>query len=553
MKTESKFCPGCGAQVSQGSQPPGSVHAESPIWWDVQSPADKTAAIMPQYARPVKTPKSKKLPVIAAAASAVILLAGLGWLLFPTILKAVNTDAYIGYALTRTESTLSSELKSVQRGLGIPELSGGSYRLAMDLNGISGSIYDRWSGSNSFDLSRLQAGYDLIYDLDSKRASLDVSAGWGGETVLLTLFADMQRIAAGYNNDVSWVAGTSSIGRELAGLGVPVDANMTLDMGFLFPEASAGEEWENEIGEILKTYMESLRFRDNPNADMPDGFRGSAMTATIDDADLQEMLMAIIDLYLEYMREVIRTQDYILNAAGTSADAMIREMRDQARRDIRNIRLRDAELTLFINSRNIVTGVQFDMSQSGTDVSISAHLRGERNLIDNILIRISARDQYGRGTLTIESEGRHVPVNGEFSSTTTIRGSGSAAQAVPETIRIRTNINESGRLSFSVQAGPDEIISLTGRLRTASDSFSLTLNSVDVNFGYASVNLDGELTVLISSDVSGVRDITRNAHSLADFNISQLNGLIRAVERIIQQDGIPWEISRELNNLIRYW
>ncbi|MCL2002479.1 MAG: zinc ribbon domain-containing protein [Oscillospiraceae bacterium] len=538
IRDSAKFCTGCGAQTvnrppqpeqaarpvpaAYSSQPPGGAAAETPIWWDVQSP--QAAAAIPRYTGTAIPPKKKRLPVIAAAVSAVILLGGLGWLLFPAILKAVNTDMYISYAFGRTGSVLSGELKSARRAFGIPDLPDGSVRVATELNGVRLTNNSRW-GTQEFDLSKLQAGYDMLYDLDNKRTSLDIRAGWDGESVLLTLYADMQKIAAGFNDDVSWAVSTSAFGRELAALGLPVDEAMSLDLGFLFPETESTDGFEEDIAEIVEAFLKSLNFRENTSAEMPDGFRGSAMTAAVDDGALREMLEALADIYLDYVIEAMRPMENMI--PGVSFENEYRTMRDEMYRELRQIHLRDAELTLFINSRNIVSGIQLDVSEPGSSVSISAHLLGEKNLIDHIQIKVSDRSGWDRNTATIDIQGQHVPVNGEFSSTLTVRGPNM------DTIRVNTSIIGSGRMTVNALAGSDEIFSLTGRIRSTGDAFSFTLNSLDVDFGYEQVSLAGELTVTVSGDVSDIRDISRGAHSLADFDISQLKSLFQSLELIV--------------------
>jgi len=449
----------------------------------------------------------KTITILAVVTGSLAVICTIIWIFFPVILRAIFPTWYTHYSLARTNKILSTEFSVINDFFAFPDLSD-SYakHLAADLSNMSASLsYNEWD-ITAIDLTKTDIRIDLLHDREEKQASLGLTVGWDGIDFPLTLFTDIDRVALGLDDKISWVADAKTLGRELAGLGFPVDEDMELDLGFLFPDVIS-EEAREESGNLTKTFFRSLKFKRCKDADSLAGFTGTATTAVVDGQEFQAFLYDLIDCR------------YGLSDRGNELKQCIEPMYAEHH-----------ELTLFISETHHAQAVQADIS-TGFDskVSVLIQLAGEQNMLDNVIIDVSIQNSYGGESYHINSSGLHVPTDGMFTSTTVISGFDIG------TVHLLTETYKSGALSISTRTDNFTIFA-TGRLGTTEDTINIMLNTVDLSASPASVRLAGDLSFSYGNASSHVHDITHNAYRISDFDFRQLSLLSQIIWDIIRQD-----------------
>ena len=451
--------------------------------------------------------RKKTIMVLAIITGSLAVICTILWIFFPVILRALFPTWYTHYSLVRTNKILSAEVSVINDFFDFPDLSD-SYtkHLAVDLSNMSAGLsYDKWDIA-AIDLTKLNIGIDLLHDREEKQASLDLNAGWDGIDFPLTLFTDIDRVALGFDDKISWVANAKTFGKELAGLGLPVDEDMELDLGFLFPDVIS-EEAREESGNLAKSFFNSLKFKRCKDADNLAGYTGTAMTAVVDGQEFQAFLYDLIDCRY-----------------GQS------DRGNQLKQRIDQMHAEQHELTLFINEMHHAQAVQADIS-TGFDSKVSAliQLAGEQNMLDNIIIDVSIQNSYGGDLYHINSSGLHVPTDGLFTSTTVISGFDNG------TMHLYIETDNSGALFISTRTDSFTILA-TGQLGTTEDTINIMLNTVDLSASLGSIRLTGDLGLSYGNTTSHVHDITYNAYSISDFDFRQLRLLFQIIWDIIRQD-----------------
>jgi len=333
--------------------------------------------------------KKKKMIIITAIITVSLVILGmLVWLFFPVILRAVNPTWYTQYAIAKTGRTLSSEITELNSFLNNTNYSEADViHMELGLSDISISIDAIDSVTLKPDLSKLNLGLDLLYDKTGKQASLDILTGWDDRSFVVTLFTNVQQLALGFNDDISWVVNTGSIGKELAGLGLPVDDDFALDLSFLFPEDEE-DGIPDEIQAITRDFFKSLRFKRGDSADNFIGSDGTVMTAVIDGKELHDFL-----------------GDMIYNYFGET------ELGSDLRYIIRNTYIYEHELTLIINKEHIIQAVNITVNvDSDSSVEIAAQLSGEKYLLDHILLGITWKNGDARNFYSIGIKGHNISI-----------------------------------------------------------------------------------------------------------------------------------------------
>jgi hypothetical protein len=451
--------------------------------------------------------KRKTVIVLASILASAAIVGIVGWIFFPAILRFISPTLYAQYALGRTGVTLRAELASIDEFFGLPDLSEpGTKRLAADLNGISAGLNLAGWDSPTVDLSKLNVGVELLHDREAMGASLDLRAGWDGVSFLLTLFADPEQIALALGDGASFVVGTETFGRELAALGLPVDEDLKLDLGFLFPETVSDESQDEALIAVVD-FLRSLRFRRDRSADHFAGLDGTVMTAAIDGPAFEDFLHDLADRYLGRFD------------ANAELSRMIREMGTV-----------DHELSLLIGASHTVQAIRADIGAgANSSLCVMIKLTGAQHKLDRILIDVELSNDGGKRFYAIESGGRHVPADGRFTTATTIFGLDIG------TIRLDADIRSNGSMSAQLQAGRFAT-DVTGRYYTTDDMVGVTISEADFVTPLGTVNLSGEMGFEYGNASSDVRDISLNAYSIADFNILELRSLYQIVRDILSQD-----------------
>ena len=468
--------------------------------------------------------QKKKIIIISSIAGGSLVVLGLLiWLLFPVLLRAFSPTLYTQYSLVRTGNVLSAEAKKIDNFFGFPDFSdSGATRVAVDIDGLSAGLSFGNFNTPRLDLSKLNLGVEVLHDRDDKQALLNLRAGWDEKAFNLALFANTKQIALGFTGQTSFVINQKTFGKELAGLGLPIDEEMELDLGFLFPDALSDEEKEEVLTSIMD-FVKSLKFKRNKDVSNPDVSGGVAMTATFDGTALKELLTELADLY--YWQPYSEDNLYGM---------------------IRQIRSGEHELTFFIDRKHHIRAVQVDVSTDiYPNVSVSAQLTGAKNMLDYISLEVLLDDNRDKRSFTFKSEGQHIPVDGLFSSATAIDGFDIGK------IRFDTELNEDGSLSISTNIGFASLTG-TGRFYSADDIFGITLKSAELNaLPYISATLTGELGIEYGNDISELRDITIGAHDIADIEISNFFSLFQVIWEIVRQDQTLMDIiGKQLTDFI---
>jgi len=455
--------------------------------------------------------------IIAIVISTVAVLGALVWIFFPVILKTLSPTRYTQYALTETGKAVSAELAEIDSFFGLPDLSEAEVKhLAAELDGISASlVYDRWNAPD-IDLSKLNIGIDLLYGREAKQASLDLRTDWGERSFLITLFTNAEQIALGLNDSAGWVANANTIGKELSGLGLPVDEDLELDPGVLFPDAGSNEVKEETLL-ILKDFIKTLKFDREKDSDYFTGYSGTVMTAVINGSDLKSFFLDTIDI-----------------AYGQSAIA------DKLRRSVSGLDTSNHKLSVLISDKHIIQAARIIVSAApDSDIVITAHLPDTVNMLDHILIDVTIKNNNNRRVYSLESKGRHVPADGIFTDTTTITGFDTGE------IRLDSELHEDGVLSFTAQFGAT-VLDAKGKWNTDDESLSLTLHEFNMEtLGSVELQLSGELNITVGKAVSDIRDITIGAKDIADFDIFELYTLFTIIWDVIRQDKTLFELVGE--------
>ena len=466
----------------------------------------------------------KKTIIILAALISFVILAGiLIWIFFPVILRWISPTLYTRYAFNETGKMIQTELIEINEFFGFPEFSDSDIKhFSAGLKDISAGISYGGFSSPDINLSKIDIGATLLYDRADKKASLDFSAGWDGSAFLMTLFTNVEQIALGINKDTSWVVNAKSFGKELAGIGLPVDEKLELDLAFLFPDIISDEVKENALL-LAADFFKSLKFSRVRSFDHFTGPDGILMTTVIGGEDFQDFITEMIDCYFGRSD----TGDYL-------------------RSSVLHVDSTDYELAVFINKNHIVQAVKLSSYvkpdsdyDSERDLYISLQFPDPQNLLDHIVFDISIIKNDIRHDFSLESKGRHVPVDGVITDTTTITGFDIGD------VLLRSEIREEGSLSISVQTG-SFTLNTDGSLNITDNNVGLALSSLDMEFlRHLSLNLSGDLTLSYGIAASELNDITIGAQSISDVEIFKFLPLFMIVWEILQQDHILMDMVGE--------
>jgi hypothetical protein len=399
------------------------------------------------------------------------------------------------------------EISAINSFFDFPDLSDSDVlHFSADIENLSVALsYDEWD-IGAIDLTKLTFGADLIHDRDAKQASLDLVTGWDGVDFPLTLFTNTDQIALGFSDGTSWIVNASTFGKELAGLGLPVDENLELDLGFLFPDIiSTGEREKTDTG--IYDFFMSLRFRKDNDVDFFPEFNATAMTARIEGSAFHSFLNNVVD-----------------NMFGTSGYAI------ELKRNIEHIYTENHEFTVYICQAHIIRAIRLNaLTGNDTNLLLTVRLEGEQSMLDHILVDVTIQNSNGTQSYHADSKGIHVPVNDVFTSSIVIDGfeTGKA--------EISAELNAAGSMFFSIQSDSCSII-VSGLLSTAEESVHISFGSVDVSSYFGSVCLSGDLDFSFGAASSKVHDITDYAQSIADFELQHFIVPVQILWNILRQD-----------------
>ena len=461
--------------------------------------------------------KRKTIIIIAISVCLVNITGILIWLFFPAILRSISPTLYTGYAFNETKKVISTELSEINNFFDFPDfLDSDIKQLTIDLNNINADISYGGVKSPDIDLTKLDIGIDILYDRVAKQASLGLNTGWDGNSFMLTLFTNVEQIALELNDDSAWVVNAGSFGNELDEIGLNVDKDMELDLGFLFPDIISDEAKENTL-QIAAEFFKALKFRRDRDSDYFDKSNGTTMTTIISGIELQDFFNDLIESYY-----------------GQS------EMGNELRHFIQQTEYTDYKLDIFINNNHIIQAILLSViTDTDTDMIFSLQLPEELNLLDHIILDINIRNDHGSHMYTLESKGRHVPVDGIFSNITTITGFDAGI------IVVSSEIQKNGSFSFTTQVG---LFSLDagGSLCTDSETIMFSLHKLYVEaYQYGSLSLLGDMVLSYGKTSSVLRDISADAQAVADMEIGKFLPVFLIVWEILQQDQILMDMFSE--------
>jgi len=466
--------------------------------------------------------KKKTIIIIAISACTVLISGILIWLFFPAILRGISPTLYTRYALNETHKVISTELSGINDFFEFPELSDDDIKhLAVDLSDISASINYGGFSSPHINLAKLDIGIDLLYDRAGKQASLDLRTGWDGSSFLLTIFTNVQQIALGVNDGTSWAVDAESIGRDLAKMGLPVDEDLELDLGFLFPDIISDEAKE-KTHQIVADFFKSLKFGRDRNTEHITDSTAVVMTANIDGAEFQKFIGDMIESYFENSDRASELQ-----------------------RRFDHFNFVDFDLAVFIKDDHTIQAVRLSASADPASADpafetvLTVQLAGEENMLDHIIVDVSIINNSISHTYTIESKGQHVPVDGVFTDTTIITGFDIGD------VQLSSEIRKDESLSFTIQAGP-VVLDASGLLNANDELISLTLHNLNIeSVRHGSLNLYGDIGFSYGIAASEINDITADAKNVADIEIFKFLPLFMIVWEVLQQDQILMEMFGE--------
>jgi hypothetical protein len=453
--------------------------------------------------------KSRKttIMILVIVLCSISVLSVILWLFFPTILRVISPTRYVHYSLSQTGKVLSAEVSVINDFFELPDFSDSDVKhLSGDIKNLSIKSSYNERDIDLINLSELNIGFDLLHDRKLKQASLDLTTRWNGYVFPLVLFADKDQVAIGIDDTISWAVNAKTFGSELAGLGLPIDEDFELDLGFLFPDV-INEVAKEETIEIIKDFLLSQRFRRaNDLSDVQD-LDGVAMTALIEGLAIQTFFIDMVDCVY-----------------GQSDRAI------ELKYNIKKTSYENHKLTLFINKEHIIHSVQLSASP-GIDSSalVIIKLAGQQSMLDHILIDVNVQNAEGKQSYHIDSKGIHVPVDNVFTSATVLTGFESGK------VYLITELTNSGAISVELQTD-SYTIHFKGLFRTTDESIQIALNAVDVQTSFGSFYITGDLDFLICNTSSNVRNITGRAHSIADFDLHHFNSLVQILWDIIRQD-----------------
>jgi len=375
--------------------------------------------------------------------------------------------------------------------------------LTIDSSDISANVSYGGFFSPSVNLSNLNIGIDLLHDRNTKQASLDLNTSWGDNSFLLTLYANETQVAFGIDDNVSWAVNADSIGKELAGLGLPVDEDLEIDLGFLFP-GFGGEGRDVDIPMLMENFVRLLTFVRSGGVRYFTNDDGTVVTARVCGNALENLIYSFY---------------------GSS------EADDEIRDSIANISASDHELTVFINKEHFVEAVHITVNvNTSSTVILTAQLLGTENMIDHILLDVRIEDEHSYQMYSLESKGQHVPTDSKFTNTTTISGFDIGE------IHISSEIREGRELSIAAQLGSTEF-DIEGVLYVGDDTIGLNLHNVNLEFNwFGTINMSGGFNIALGTTSQEIRDITSGAYNIADFETFEFYTLFQIVWDVVRQD-----------------
>ena len=466
----------------------------------------------------------KRNTIIISAISLALLaiLVTVIWLFFPIILRTISPTWYAQYAFVRTINIVREEITEVNDFFDFPDFSNSDImRLTIDSSDISANVSYGGFFSPSVNLSNLNIGIDLLHDRNTKQASLDLNTSWGDNSFLLTLYTNVTQVAFGINDRVSWAANADSIGKEFASLELPVDEDLKLDLGFLFPDIADDSKAEDFLIPVQDFFM-SLRFRRSESADYFANDNGTVVTALICGNELESLVHDIYSLY------------------GLS------EANDELRDIIANISDSDHELTVLINEEHFVEAVHITVNvNTNSTVILTAQLLGTENMIDHILLDVRIEDEHSYQVYSLESKGQHVPVDSKLTNTTTIIGFDIGE------IQICSEIREDRALSIAAQLGSTEL-DIEGVLHVGDDTIGLNLHNVNFELNwFGTFSMSGGFNISLGTTSQEIRDITSGAYNIADFETAEFYTLYQVMWDVIRQDQTLIEMfGRQLYDFV---
>jgi len=425
----------------------------------------------------------KKRNIIILSAILLVLTAALGiilWFFFPVILRAVSPTRYTHYALARTGKILSAEIAEINDFFDFPDLSGSDVtHLTIDASGISANLSYGGLTVPGINLSNLGIGIDLLHDRGTKQASLDLYTSFNDNSFFLTLYTNVEQIALGINNDISWAVNADSIGKELAGLGLPVPEDFQLDLGFLFPDILDEGKME-DIAILLQDFIKSLKFIRNKSAGFFINEDGAVMTALISSSAFESLV---------YELSVHITKDHIVQAA---------------------------RVTVNVNTDSTFI--------------LTAQLFGSQNMLNHILLDAKIGNDLSYSLYSLESKGQNVPVDNKIIGTTIINGFDTGE------IQVSYDIEKDRALFITAQLG-GAALDIKGALHTDDDKIGLNLIDIHLIFNQVgTVKLSGNFDIAFGKASQEIRDLTDGAYNIADFEVFELFTLLQIVWDIIRQD-----------------
>ena len=457
--------------------------------------------------------RRKTIIIHVSSISTLFALSVLVWFFFPTVLKVISPTRYVHYSFARTGEILSAEASAINDFFRLPDLSDSDIKqLSADLNNMTIDLSYGHRDIVSINMNNHNIGVDLLHDIDAKQASLDFTTGWNGEVFLLSMFADMNQVALGLDDRISWVVNTSTFGKDLSRIGLPIDEDMDLDLGFIFPDVIS-KDTKEEVATIIEDFIKSLNFRKNNEVDNLTEFSGVIMTTALEGPDFKTFLNEITDCL------------YGQNERGIELKRSIMQLNNESH-----------DLTVFICNAHIIRAVQLDIS-TGVDtiLSVSIQLADEQNLLDHIVFDLIIQNAYDMHSYHINSKGKHVSTEQGFYNVTTITGFDTG------TIQLTTELSNNGELYIETQIDDTKVLAV-GSFNTTEESLDITLSTVEISIPFGYVRLSGDLDFAYGKASSTVHNITHNAYYLSDFDIYHFSLLFQVIWDILKQDQTLMEM-----------
>lgn len=496
-----KTCPVCGADMNvsvNAADPEAQARFVSYMQENQPVPAQANYA-------PAQQPKKKKGPMIALGAAAVLIVAVVaGIFAYPSILRSISPAGYIEYAQSKTEKTVSKEFSDITKAMGnFPAEKVFADSMKAE---ITADFKDLVTGDAEIDqiLQGLKLEVVSAQDNKAKKVYSNAKAEVMGISADASLFVDEDNIIA----ELPEALGLGKIkltdseiadkwnNSELAELFGTIDGEV--DFADFFKTAEDVSDKDNALVKKFSETFEDLIKNHSKTENMGKQSvkaLGGDYYDTVITADAEAWNDGIKEILKEiYSEENINEMFSFMPMPLEGVD----EAAAQLQAMIDEINVDGLKIHVYTDSKNRAVGWLVENEVDDNAASVGLYLRGEENLIDNIVLKIGVNDEE---PFRFELNSKHN-ADGKFSTemlVTIDEGFGK------ETVSLKidwASEKEQDNLTLTIDPGIDsEYIKLTGSYYedTAAGVISFSSTGIEGNFGDGEFNYRWNVSVALSA------------------------------------------------------